>query len=198
MKRAALCACLCLLLTTSVLAQTAEPAKPASAASPETVVQSYLDLMKKGQYNEMAAAMHPEALEKFRSMLLSVAEEMPGATEPGGMLSLFKGVSSAEALKKLSPVEFFASFFAGMSELNPVMKELLASIQSKALGSVKEGDTVHVVCRTTAGFSGASMDKMEVVSVKQHQGQWKVLLSGDIQNMAQAIRNSIAQAQTTE
>ncbi len=187
----------CALLLSGTLARAAEPpASPPPAASPapaspESVVQSYLETMKAGQFVKMAELMHPEALEKFRTMMLAFVDEAKPDGEDNP-LQFFQGVKDVASLKKLSPTEFFASFFGGLMDLNPGVKDALgsASMGMTALGSVPEGDVLHVVCRTSAGVEGLSVTKMEVLSLKRAGGNWRVLLSGEMEGLAQSLRAS--------
>ena len=186
----------CALSLAGARARAAEPpASPAPAAasaataSPESVVQGYLETMKAGQFVKMAELMHPEALEKFRAMMLSIVDETK-TSEEDNPLRLFRGVKDVAALKKLSPAEFFAAFFGGLMDLSPAMKDALGSgsMGMTPIGSVPEGDVLHVVCRTTAGVEGVNITKMEVISLKRAGGNWRVLLSGEMEGIAQALR----------
>lgn len=187
---------LAFLVVLSFFGSLAQAAEPVASPSPESVVGSYLEAMKAGQYLESAKLMHPEALEKFRTVLLPLAEaeqESGEANPADSLLALFRGVPDVAALKKLPPAEFFAAFFGGVTDANPMLKEALASGSMTAIGSVPEGDTIHVVCRTSAAVEGISISKMEVVSLKRSAGEWRVLLSGEIEGMAQALRKALSE-----
>lgn len=186
-RPAFLCAFLFLLSISAVFARAAEPR---SSASPESVVKSYLEALKSGQYLAVAELMHPEALEKFRGMMLPLAEEAAGTDEAASLLVLFRGVSDVAALKKLSPAEFFAAFFGGITDANPMLKDALASGSMSPIGSVPEGDMLHMVCRTSVSVEEISLTKMEVISLRQSQGSWRVLLSGEMEGIVQALRKA--------
>jgi hypothetical protein len=179
-----------LLFLLSFAVAFAQAAEPRPAASPESVVKSYLEALKSGEYLAVAEMMHPEALEKFRGMLLPIAEEAAGANKEESFLVLFRGVADVAALKKLSPAEFFAAFFGGVTDANPVLKDALASGSMNPIGSVPEGDMLHMVCRTSVSVEGLSLTKMEVISLRQSQGNWRVLLSGEMEGIAQALRKA--------
>lgn len=181
-----------LFLALSLPVQAAEP--PAAAESPESVVQRYSAALKAGDYQKCAELMHPEALEKFRNLLLPLLDVPPGHDKDDSALALFGGKDAA-AVKKLSPTEFFASFMGGMTGKAPGLKEALGSANMTPIGSVPEGDVLHVVCRTSAALQGASFSMMEVVSVKRSAGNWRVLLSGEIEGMAELLRSSMSHKQ---
>lgn len=185
---------LLLLSLSGAFAQTAKPAPAPAPAAPsaESVVQSYLETLKSGDFQKSAELMHPEALEKFRSLLIPLVEAAADAKAEESLLPLFKGVSDVAALKKLSPAGFFAAFFNGIAEVNPMIKDALASGNMTVLGSVPEGDVLHVVCRTSVKVEELSIAKMEVMSLKRHEGNWRVLLSGEMEGLAQALSKSMA------
>lgn len=176
------------------LALSGAPARAAetATATPESVVQSYTAALQAGDYLKSTDLMHPEALEKFRGILLPVVEA--AGTESGSLLALFKGVADLPALKKLSPAQFFASFLGGLTAANPAVLQALSSGNMTPLGSVAEGDLLHVVCRTSLDFQGIKINKMNVVSLKRAAGGWRVLLSGEIEGMAEALRKAVASA----
>ncbi len=180
-----------LLALSATLVHALEPPSP---SSPESVVQEYVAAMKAGQYPRTAELMHPEALEKFRTMMLPLVEASAGTEAEQGLLVFFRGVKNAEALKKLSPAEFFAAFFAGLAETSPAMKQALASASTTVIGSVPEGDVVHVVSRTSVTAEGIGINKMEVVSLKRVGESWRVLLSGEIEGIAQALKKALSNA----
>lgn len=175
------------VLSLAAFAQAADSPAP---SSPESVAESYLQALKAGQYLPAAELMHPEALEKFRAMVLPVVEESAGGDQTESLLPLFRGASNIAALKKFSPAEFFAAFLGAITDANPGMKEALASGSLTMIGSVPEGDTIHVVCRTAGTVEGITFSKMEVVSLKRSTGSWRVLLSGEMEGIVQALRKA--------
>ena len=187
-----LCALFLVLSLSGAAAQTAKPAAAPAVPSAESVVQSYMETMKAGDFQKSAELMHSEALEKFRTLLLPLVEAAEKAKAEESLLSLFKGVPDLAALKKLSAAGFFASFFGGLTEANPTIKDALASGSITVIGSVPEGETLHVVCRTSAAAEGISVVKMEVMSLKRDAGNWRVLLSGEMEGLAQALSKSMS------
>lgn len=172
------------------LAAFAQNAAPSASDSAETVIQGYLQALKSGQYLKAAELMHPEALEKFRGTILPLVEETAAGDGEESLLPLFRDVPDIAALRKLSPPEFFAAFFGGMVDAVPGMAEGLGSGNITPLGSVPEGDTLHFVCRTSVSMDGLDLSEMEVVSLKRSGGNWRVLLSGEMEGIAQALRKA--------
>ncbi len=70
------------------------------------------------------------------------------------------------------------------------MKETLASGSLAPIGSVPEGDLIHVVGRANGKLGGKGFNKLEVVSVKRVGENWRVLLSGQMEAMTQVLGNT--------
>jgi hypothetical protein len=184
-----------LLLVFSFSGALAQAAAPPAAESPESVVQRYTAAMKAGDYQKTAELMHPEALEKFRNLLLPLLDVPQGADKEQSALPLFRGAKDVAAVKKLSPTEFFASFMGGLIDSEPLLKDALGSAGMTPIGSVPEGDVLHVVCRTSVAVQGVSLSKLEVVSVKRSAGNWRILLSGELEGMAELLRATMSHKQ---
>ena len=176
-----------LFLVLSFIGPFAQAAEPPAPSSPESVVESYLQAMRGGQYLKLAELIHPEGLEKFRSMFLPLIEEAKRADPPEDLLTLFRGVGDVTELKKLSPAEFFAAFFGGIADVNPGLAEALTSARMTPIGSVPEGDIIHIVCRTTVEVEGFNGSKVEVISLRRSAGNWRVILPESFESIVQAL-----------
>lgn len=160
--------------------------------SPEGVTLAYIDAMKEVQLDAMAALMHPDALAEFRGVLQPVIEMADGSPDGAGeILQMFDGVSSVAQLAKLSDAKFYSSFYAGIIALEPELLETLRSAETAVLGHVMEGDdTAHVLYAMTLSV-GATTRRTEVVSLRRTRSGWGILLSADVEAMAQGIRQSL-------
>jgi hypothetical protein len=76
-----------------------------------------------------------------------------------------------------------------------MMKATLISSSLTPIGSVPEGDLVHVVCRAKLGLMGADTTKMEVVTLKRSNGSWRVLSNGDLEGLAIAGQMGLMSSQ---
>jgi hypothetical protein len=162
------------------------------AGSPESAVLTYIDAMKEGKLDRMAELMHPEALATFHAMMQPIVEAAeksePTANE---VLQMFDGVTSVAQLRKLGDAKFFSSFYLGMASLEPDLLDALKDADIEVLGHVMEGDdTAHVLYRVTT-TTGSTMKQTEVVSLRRTKSGWGVLLTNEIEAMAESIRASI-------
>lgn len=172
------------------LAAPAPAQKPADGAS--EVVRQYIHAIGAGRYEEMASLMDPAALVKLRDMLLPVLLEAPAPEGASGVL-LLDGVPNAEKARQLSGPEFMAAFFKGIARQSPAFGEAMRSATGEVIGSVPEGaGLVHVVCRSRAKAGDVTMTKMTVVSVLRVGDDWRIVLSGEIEGLAESIRKNLS------
>jgi hypothetical protein len=162
-------------------------AAPGLAAqdTPEQVVQRYFDTFRTADYAGNVALMHPEALASMKETMAGLAA-LPGAAEDPGFNATF-GVSSLAEFNQLAPAALFERILRSQLE-DPEMREILSSAQTTVLGHVLEGDSVaHVVYRMRMNIGEMSMDQVQVTPLKRADGQWKVLLTGSLAGMMNAI-----------
>jgi hypothetical protein len=172
--------------------------QPAAAAqglekqqTPESVVVAYFEALQTNRLNDLAGYMHLEALNKFRNMLMPVIEQGTKDKDKDDvkkLLAMFAGAKSIAELKVLTPQAFFTSFFKGISARVPDMQSIYASTKFQILGHVNEGDLVHVVYRSNASMNGASLTQLEVVSLKQQGSDWRLLLTGEMENLVNLFK----------
>lgn len=182
-------ACLLLCMAFSTQAQGAAAAATA-AQSPEAAATALYQAMKRKDWTGAAALFDPEALKEFRQALAPLFEAASADEASAAAIStLFGGMGQAR-LKAVSDAEFFAAFFGGVSAAAGVSLD-----SQQVLGSVAEHDDLrHVVTRNTASGSGLTLTKMEVVSTRRTADGWRILLSGDMKGMAQALKARMAAA----
>jgi hypothetical protein len=170
------------------LAVTATTASPQATRTPEDVTGAYLNAVKAQRWDDMAALMHPEALDEFRAMLLPIVTHTNGTALRE---QFFAGASVAE-LSALSPAEFFARFMQALTTQSPELKSLLGGAKTDLLGHVSEGaDTVHVVYRMNMSVQGIELSKMDVMSLRRTANGWRGLLSGNLRGFAAAMSRRV-------
>jgi hypothetical protein len=162
-------------------------AAPGLAAqdTPEQVVQRYFDTFRTADYAGNVALMHPEALASMKETMSGLAA-LPGAAEDPQFNATF-GVSSLAEFNQLSPAALFERILRAQLE-NPEMREMLSGAQTTVLGHVTEGDSVaHVVYRMRMNVGEMSMDQVQVAPLKRADGQWRVMLTGSLAGMMNAV-----------
>lgn len=159
--------------------------------TPESAAQSYIEAMKQGSIKGYTKHLHPEALGKFRNMMLPIVEqtEKEGPEDVKDILRIFEGIDETATLRKLSPEDFFISFYEGITKLQPRLKQMMTNTRNQIIGHVNEGDNIaHVVIRVTTPASGASVSTISVISLQKHESDWRVLLPAQIEGIANVIQ----------
>jgi len=145
-------------------------------------------------WDEYAELMHPEALQDFKDLLVSVLEatgETDRATQMG-LVSFFDGARDAEAVIALEPEELFAAFMRGVVSQSPQMREAFAGVDFEIIGTVYEGnDLAHVVYRMQMSLEGLDMTQVDVVSLRRSGTDWRMLLTGEFEGLAEQLKLTI-------
>ena len=158
-------------------------------ATPEAAAAGLIGALRAGDWDGMAAKMHPAALRELRSFLDPLLE-LPDAEE---FRSTFLGVRSDAEARGLTDAALFARFIRFTMTQDTSMLPAMRTAQLAVLGHVMEGDTAHVVSRLSMTFQGIAVSKMEVSSFQEFNGEWRGLLTGDISGLAKALRDGARQ-----
>ncbi len=171
-----------------LLAAAPLPAQGRSLATPEAAATAFTTAIRTQQYAEAASLMHPEALAKFRAMFLPLAKQEKGAE----LRQQLFGASSMADLEALDDAALFERFLRSVMTLSPEFQTMMGAAETEMLGHVTEGPNLaHVVYRMRLTVEGMAITKLDVVSLQRAGSEWKALLRGDIEGMAEAIRRQI-------
>lgn len=151
---------------------------------PEETANEYFQALKSRGVSEAAKFMHPGELARFKEMVfpLFAAESAAGKAELREA-TFGKGVS-VEEIRKADPRTFlslFLNLIGARSGVQPTFHSC------EVLGVVPEDQVMHVLARIKVDTPPVSVTKMEVISMKQHEGKWMLLLNGQIEGFAQAL-----------
>lgn len=178
--------CRCLLLTLALVLGV-EARAETTAATPMEAAKKTMTALRMSRYEEFAASMHPEALKAFQSLLMTVVEAAAREGKQGEVLQMLDGSPSLEAVRRMTPAQFYASFVKGVMEKLTDVKEATTKSNIRFLGQVAEGPVVHVVYRMSMQVQGTSITLPGVVSLKKHGAGWASLLTGEFQGLAQTL-----------
>lgn len=160
-----------------------------AADTPEQVERQYFEALRTRGMTAVPEFIHPDELGRFRDMLGPVlAADTPVASNLRS--AVFGPDTTAETLQALSPEAFMRGFMAFAQGTMQTMQ--LTVGESHVLGSVNEGEVVHLVTRNTAAAGALQLTQLEVISLKPYQGSWRLLLSGKLEGMAQALKAQAA------
>lgn len=155
-------------------------------ASPEAVAHAYVAAIRAKGMTATADFIHPDELKRFQAMLLPLFADADA--EPAQLLArgLFGPEATAESINALEPAEFMRGF---MRMVDTQLKDTPLSVgDAQILGAVKEGDVVHLVSRNTVGVGELQLTQLEVISLKPYQDTWRLMLTGKMEGIAQALK----------
>lgn len=172
------------LLTVAVLLTGLADAR-AQVDDPATVAQEYFRLMQTEGVASVVKVMHPDALADFKSMILPIVSADDDSGANGLRLMLFGEKTAAEVAELPA-----ADFMAGMMTLtmSTLGDSEVSFDKMDVIGVLPEDDVRHVLVRQTITLGDLSQTKLEVLSMAPHEGTWRMLLSGEMQGVADALR----------
>lgn len=153
------------------------------ADSPEAAAEAFATRLGAGDWDGMAALMHPIALAEFRQMLAPVLDHPAG----GQIRHVLFGASEPDSLTALTDARLFGRFIGAVLSQDADMLAAVREADVEIVGHVMEGDTAHVVSRSSLDYEGMQMTQMEVSSFVPHEGRWFALLTGEFSGMAAAF-----------
>ena len=153
------------------------------ADSPEAAAGAFAARLRAADWNGMAALMHPAALAEFRLMLAPILEHPAG----GQLRQALFGAAEPDSLTALTDAGLFGRFIGAVLSEDPDRLATVREAEVRIVGHVLEGDTAHVVSRSSLDHDGMRLTQMEVSSFVRHEGRWLALLTGEFSGMAAAL-----------
>jgi hypothetical protein len=153
---------------------------------PEEAARAFTSAMRSRDWDRLSSLMHSQALSEFRGMLQPVIE-LP---EAGDFRRGLFGTPDPAAIDALPDTEFFERFIGAMFSQAPAIGDMLDDADLHVIGRVMEGETAHVVSRLEMSVEGIDVSKVEVMSFKREKDEWRALLTGEVSNVAAALRAS--------
>lgn len=154
--------------------------------TPEEAVQAYFAAMRDGGLAATGRLLHPEALARFREILLPLVEMKDPAGQNPVMAVFFGADATIDSVRAKTPLEFYTAFMNVASVMSGM--SLVSIGDFDIVGSVAEGDMVHVLVRGQASAGPITAGGMEVASLKRYGEGWKILLSRNVEGFAEALR----------
>lgn len=171
------------------------PVSANAAETPEAYVARSVDAVQEEGMGAIAQFMHPDELVRFKAMIvpLFAVQEDPGAEAFAH--NLFGPQATAESIAAMPAVDFMRVFLDRMFAQATGGAALRVG-DPQILGSVREGDVVHVVLRSSAGVKEVTVTKVQVTSVKSDGDGWGLMLTGDMEGLAEGLRTALTKQRT--
>ncbi|WP_269792636.1 hypothetical protein [Stenotrophomonas sp. Iso1] len=160
--------------------------------TPEEVSRASAEATNARGMAAMADFIHPDELQRFKNTLAPLFIENPSESTTWLLRKFFGKDATAETVRKMPPAVFMANVVKLAESQMPDAEPRVDDLQ--ILGSVREGELIHLVTRSAVTLGSAQLTKMEVVSMKPYGDSWRMLLSGDVESMSRAIRAGLENA----
>jgi len=188
--------CLCVLLSAafSPLCRAGDAKPRRDDGAIEKVVAASMEAARREDWKGYADLVHPQSLQDYKSMWLPVlqAAAKEGPDKHSDLLALFDKATDLKSVIALMPKEFFISSMKGMATQTTIPKQDTAQTDEKILGTVREGDDLaHVVVRTRAKYLGTEINRVDVVTLKRSDSEWRIMLPEAVRVMAETFRSSL-------
>ncbi len=165
---------------------------PVRADEVERVVLQYFDAMEYEDYDAAARLFDANDIKEFRALFAFMKDADVNARQQI-YERMFGPWASQDSVEKMSDTEFFASVF-GFTMQQSFGRTGLRIIESEYLGHVTEGDDMaHAVTRITVAVGNNEATSLDVTSLVQRNGAWRMQVSGDIEQVAAGIRRAVGQ-----
>ena len=167
----------------SAAPRAADPQKDA----PEAVALRIAKLTAARDFEGLASLMDPEGSVSLREVVAESIELEP--KEHLAEALAYLGVATLEELRTIAPREFMVLLLRSLSKKEP--DEALRSAKFEVVGSVSEGDTTrHVIVRTKMTIGGTQVPHVDVVTLRQADGAWRMLFSNHMHRYLAELRQS--------
>jgi hypothetical protein len=142
-----------------------------------------------------AKLLAPEAQEEFWNMLMPYFDAVTPRDSSGNPIDslpvLNKFYNSTEFFA-LTEEEFMVEIMNAIFGVAPDLAVTFSGLKSDVVGGVYEGDALcHMVVRNTISFGGQSVIEMNVVSAKNIEGEWKMMLAPQVRGVAELMLQSV-------
>ena len=182
--------CLLTMLSLTLLLSCSGGGNTTGGEATEVATKAY-DAFRQADWETYASWMHPDALDRYESILRPAFDAVIQVDSTGNMPEEFKWFDSTintEGFLNMTPKDFFAFSMAEIVAAVPGLGAALQGSQMETIGEIPEGDTlVHVVVRTSAESMGIGMTEVSVLTTRQSEGEYRLMLSGQIESIATAI-----------
>ena len=158
--------------------------------TPEKLVNKYYNYIVSNDMQSLSEYMHSDELDKFKNMLQPVFLSLLKNSNTPPPFSFTNG-DSLEIIYQDSSKQFFERFMRFAISLNPGLNSAISGSTIEPIGHVKDGDVVHVVVKFTLNIKGMEINKLSVMSIKKDNDEWKLMLTGDIKGIAEAMKSKM-------
>lgn len=171
-------------------AEAAEVQDAAARLAAQQVAKDYLMAVNARGLDGGIPYLHPDELARFKKRLIPILEQERQAGRRNLLNATFGRDADMRDVRLAQPDDFmrrFARVAAARLNEAPLRFDSLEPV-----GTVAEGETLHVLVREVTGQGGGQTQRLVVVSLRRSGQDWKVLLGNDIEALAVSLQGRSA------
>jgi hypothetical protein len=134
----------------------------AEALTPEAAASAAMESARRGDWVAFEGWMHPDALTKSKQLFRPLVAE----DETGQVGRIFFGVSSVKQFDSMSDSAAFVALMANIAKL-PGFGDAIKNSVFRYVGSVHEGELVHIVHRADTRAMDLAVSQVSVMSLRK-------------------------------
>ena len=151
--------------------------------TPEETADAFLRSMRAISWGTTAQLIHPETLDRFRTLVSMIA-----AADTTGETRRYLTSTDSSGFASLPAAAVFGRSIGAMMEEMPGLVNAFYDRDDEVLGHVAErADTAHVVYRTLARIGGA-VPEVKVMQLARSGSGWHVVWSDELAVLDAALR----------
>jgi len=162
------------------------------AASPEEQTNLFYQYVDTSQWNKIADMLDNSALHEFKAKMLPLLNHEATNGRNGLLKRTFGKNAKFEDAQNATDQVFFVNVISNVAGM--IRNSGIKNTHTTIIGEVMEGDDVmHVLVRERYKLGDMEITNIEVLSYKQLNGSWAMLLSGKIRGLVQTLQTSMYQ-----
>lgn len=156
------------------------------ASTPEQVTAEYFREAQKGGLVATLGITHSDAMTALKKLLAPIFEAEHAKGQQRLTQAILGTGATYDTYKNTAPSKLMKSYLFLVDGVTKIQYT-----NAEVLGKVMEGEVCHVLARVRVSTSLGSTTRMQVVSLKQESGEWRVLLTSELTAVAEGLRASV-------
>jgi hypothetical protein len=153
----------------------------AAPLTAEATVERYCSELYAQHWDAAASYFDPDSLKRLQNVVVHIAETTDDPKELKQFLSSLEVVSIDE-FRKLPPRTSFSRFLAcAWSLYSQTTKDWWSASKVHVIGSVMEGDLIHVVCRTFTKLPETDLSVVSVATAKKVGDTYLIITTAEFE-----------------
>jgi hypothetical protein len=161
-----------------------------ASETPEMVVEQYHAAFAKKRWLALADYLHPDDLAQFKKALLSIFSDDNEKTR-AGIIEIYGKGTTLQSLREGTDEAFLSPILAMLNER--LDSANLRIVSQDVIGSVVEGEFVHVVYRWQSESARLRQSQVEVRTLRRYRDTWRLVPPTNLEGVVPALKRALQQ-----